>query len=289
VKNLEKINDCWVANKIIFGQSVDLIKRNPQKYGKMVLGLHLTPLIMGNTCCRDAYFFMRHVDDVLDGDLDIGRNPLEYVDEIRTDISNINEVHTHNIGILAKKSLNFLEKRKKETDNPRQDFLNGIDVMIQDNKRMVSKQVLTDLELKKYHNNSFDPYFNILFMCMNSGIRSSDINTFSYSQGFSYAIRDLEADWQKGLINIPKEILEQANLLGNTDFREVNSNLIVREWIGEESYRTKSILIQSLEDISKKPNEKRAIFLINGLSKTVENILETNIQPRKIISVSGNN
>lgn len=289
MKNLEKISDCWVANKVIFDQSVDLIKRNPQKYSKMVLGLHLTPLIMGNTCCRDAYFFMRHVDDVLDGDLDIGRNPLEYVGEIRKDIADINEVHIHNIGILAKRSLNFLEKRKKETDNPRQEFLNGIDVMIQDNKRMSSKQVLNYLELINYHNNSFDPYFNILFMCMNSGIRSSDINAFSYSQGFSYAIRDLEADWQKGLINIPEEVLRQANLLVDTDSREVKSNLIVRDWISEESSRTKSVLIQSLEDISKKENEKRAIFLINGLSKTVKNILETNIQPRKIISVSGNN
>jgi len=271
---MEKLNDYLEARKVVLQESMRVVGRDPKKYSKMVLGLWLMPLVIrGTEVAKDAYFFMRHIDDALDGDLDLKQNPLIYIEDIRKGVVNRNK-SDNPVCILAERSLKILEKRKKEGDNPKKDFLDGIDGMVKDYKRMQTREVLLGNDLRQNHISSFGPHHNISLVGIGSNLRSKDIETFSYCQGLAYGIQDFDTDWQRGLVNIPREILGMSRLTGEHRSEEIKSNSIVREWVNFESSKSRVNLEYFLENINDLPYEKSAKLLLNSLSKKVAKILK---------------
>lgn len=284
--NLEKISDYYQTRKIISGESNRLIERDPQKYRKMVTAICLAPMIRGGGVIKDAYFFMRHIDDVLDGDLILDQNPLNYVKSIRNDVLKGNQNQEYPIEKLAFRALEKLNKIKKK-DNPRSKFLDGIDGMMDDHKRMVNKLVLNSIQLRESFIKTFGPHYDIALMAIRSNLVGSlGVNNFYNCQGFAYGIRDLEIDWTRGLINIPKEVLEASNLKVSDAVVEVLENTIVKEWISDESAKNRTDLNSFYGELSQFNDERMANLIIRGLGKNVMGILETNINQPKIISIS---
>jgi phytoene/squalene synthetase len=274
MSQLERSIDYYQTRVLMIEESIRLIKTDPEKHTGKVLGLWMMPLLIrGTGIAKEAYFFMRHIDDVVDGDL-LVENPLSYVEEIRKDVFNDNQNQRYPIEKLAFRSLKVLNQRKKNGDNPKQDFLDGIDVAIRDHKRAEKKEILTADELSSYYIKSFDPHFNIMLTAVGSNLRSRDVETFSYCQYFAYGVQDFETDWQRGLINIPKETLKLAGLTVENSSKEIRSNLIVKQWVDFESHRNRIDLSNFLEDINNLPNEKSAQLLFNSLSKRVIRILD---------------
>lgn len=271
-------------------ESLRLIKGDSEKHTKKVIGLWLMPLLIrGSGVGRDAYFFMRNIDDIIDGDLVIKQDPLDYVSEIRKDIVANFQNPNYPVEKLAFRSIKSLNQRKKESDNPRQEFVNGIDGMMEDIKRRKTKQVLTADELERYYVKSFGPHFNIMSISIRSNLRDSDIKSFIHFQGLAYSIQDLSTDWQAGLINIPEEVLCQSGLKVSSSVFEVQSNPIVREWIASESCEKTKKLDTFLVQTSELKGEESANLILQSLSKRIKRIFESNILPRKIISVSDSN
>ena len=270
-------------------ESLRLIKRDSEKHTKKVIGLWMMPLLIrGSGVGRDAYFFMRNIDDVIDGDLIIQQDPMSYVSDIRKDIVDGYQNPDYPVEQLAFRSIKILNQRKKENDNPKQEFLNGIDGMTADFRRVAVKGILTSNDLEKYYVKSFGPHFNIMSMSIRSNLREKDIETFIICQGLAYTIQDLSTDWQRGLINIPKEVISQSSLTSSSNVSEVQSNSIVREWLREESKEKSEKLNSFLAKTSELKNEKSASLILNSLSRRINKIFESNILPRKTISVSGN-
>lgn len=274
MSQLERSIDYYQTRVLMIEESIRLIKTDSGKHTGKVLGLWMMPLLIrGTEIAKEAYFFMRHIDDVVDRDL-LVENPLSYVEEIRKDVFDDNQNQKYPIEKLAFRSLKVLNQRKKNDDNPKQDFLNGIDVAIRDYKRAENKEILTADELSNYYIESFDPHFNIMLTAVGSNLRSRDVETFSYCQYFAYGVQDFETDWQRGLINIPKETLKLSGLTVQNKPDEVKSNSIIKEWVDFESHKNRVDLGNFLEGINDLPSEKSAQLLLNSLSKRVIRILE---------------
>lgn len=288
--NLEKISDYCETRKIIREESTRLVERDSEKYKKMVAAICLAPVIRGGGVIKDAYFFMRHVDDVLDGDLILKQDPLDYAQNIREDILKEKQNPKYPIEKLAFRALGKLEKIKKGDNDPKNKFLDGIDGMIDDHKRMADKVVLEIPQLRESFIKTFGPHYDIALMAVRSDLVGSlGVNTFYNCQGFAYGIRDLEVDWPRGLINIPKEVLKVSNLEVSSDVSEVIGNRVVKEWIGDESNKNRADLTRFYGELAQNKDEKFANLIVRGLGKNVMGILEANMNQPKIIFVSGNN
>lgn len=72
-------------------ESVRLLRRDPKKYYTLISALHLGSLINFKTArlIRTAYLFVRHVDDILDGDSRLDGHAPDYVDSIRHQIESV--------------------------------------------------------------------------------------------------------------------------------------------------------------------------------------------------------
>jgi len=204
----------------------------------------------------------------------IKEDPLQYVEKIRSDLVNGVENRYCLVESLAYKSIRGLEKRRKEGDSPKKDFITGIDSMVRDYLRMSNKEVLEERDLKEYATNSFSPYNNIFLTSIGSNLRANDVKIFSYCQYFAYGVQDFDIDWQRGLVNIPREVLNSARLTIENSSAEVRSNLIVKDWVVSEVKQNRVDLKDFLGEIAETPNEKSANFLLNSLSKRVFNILD---------------
>src|SRR5262245_42821286 len=105
-------------------ETFKFIKVNPRKRIKRAAGLYLLSSQgreLGHAV-RSGYLFMRHIDDVIDGDRHLTSDPLAYVLDLRKQIETNQFKFDTKISALAKGALEYLETVKKPADNPRQDF-----------------------------------------------------------------------------------------------------------------------------------------------------------------------
>ena len=254
-------------------ESARLVLREPIKYGGLVAGLYLLSLKdkkLG-TAIRTSYFFLRHIDDCLDEGNGNRDEKLPYVLKLREEI----ELGQFDggMGDLAKCSLQILANNAGPDDNPKQDFLIVIDAMVFDYQRSKERRVLSRQELDEYYHDTFFSAVNLAFIGFNSPFRASDIPELSYGQGRVFSVRDLDEDWQRGVINIPKEILWEANLDQHSKIAEVRSSTVIREWLISELSQSKEGLIAVKIKLDQS-GEKLTSRLCNGVTKTASQLLK---------------
>lgn len=187
-------------------ESARLLIHEPRKYAGLVAGLYLLSLKdcdVGNVT-RASYLFVRHIDDLLDESKQSDEK-LPYVLTLRNEIVSNTFTKNPKISTLVQYSLDILERKARPEDNPRQDFVSVIDAMVFDYNRAGERRVLSKQELENYYHDTFFPVVNIALIGLGSQFRAIDIPELSYGQGRVFTVRDLEEDWQRGVINIPKE------------------------------------------------------------------------------------
>ena len=255
-------------------EAVKLLTRDPGKYGSLVAGLYLLSLRdrEQGKLLRSSYLFFRHVDDFLDeSDGTEDGKKLPYVLNLRDQIENNNFTRALKVSDLAEYALNALEKRARPNDSPRQDFLDGIDAIIFDYQRAKERRVLTSEELNKYYHDAFFPVVNLMLIGFESQFRADDIPALSYCQGRIFSIRDLEEDWKRGVINVPKEILDKAELTGESSIEDVKKSAAVSNWIRSELLKSKPELI-AVKNRLQSSGEKIIPRACNGVIKTMEGL-----------------
>ena len=131
---------------------------------------------------------------------------------------------------LATFAIDSLTQRSVPGENVRQEFVDAIDIMIQDYARSQKREVLSREELEEYFHNAFDPLINIALIGLGSKLRKNDLPSFGSLQARAYSIRDLEEDWEIGLINIPKEVLNKSGLHGDSAACEVRESAVVQSY-----------------------------------------------------------
>lgn len=213
-------------------EALGLLKRNPTMIRRHVIGTYLLSMkdCEVGSVARSSYLFLRHIDDVLDGDLEVKADPLEYVASLRSQVESGIYTGEPEVIRFVEHSLPILEKKTRPDDNPRRDFLNLIDAMVFDHRRLKERRILSSEQLEEYYKQTFSPLNNIMLIGLGSRFRACDIPEMSFCQGRVYSFRDLETDWHKGLINIPGEILNKTGLTNDSIFAEVTKSDIVRTY-----------------------------------------------------------
>lgn len=243
---------------LIAKEAAGLLVRRPDKL-KHVIGQYLISFKdreVGRTG-RATYFFIRYMDDLLDGDrtLPNGDQPLPHIASIRSQIERDNFTGKPEIMKLGEYALDALIRKARDGDDPRQEFLDEIDVMVFDNQRQSARRTLTTEQLNDYYLRTFSPLNNLMLIGLSSGLRASDIPEFSLCQGRVYSLEHLSADWRIGIINVPKEILEAAVLNSGSTFLEVIKSPVFKIWAQNELLESKAALLSLQEKFNCLPEK----------------------------------
>ncbi|MDP3917694.1 MAG: hypothetical protein Q8Q30_00765 [Candidatus Woesebacteria bacterium] len=249
---------------LVAREASNLIHRRPS-FVKLVVGLYALSLfdLENGRVMRASYLPVRFVDDLLDGDTKFKSNLLHYAEELKDNIIR-NSLTKTGVERQLKYAIDNLESRAKSGDNPRGDFVKSINSIIFDYHRAKERRVLTLSEVEDYYKTAFDPVINITLMATDSSIRSKDIPALSYGQGRVYSIRDIITDWQRGIINVPKEVLDECKLSSSSSSVEVGNNPIFKRWTNISLQETKPDLINT-QKFLKELNEKQTFLVCNSL------------------------
>ena len=227
-------------------EATGLIIRRPDKL-KHTAGLYLISFLDPEVSRigRAAYFFTRYMDDLLDGDrrLPNGDQVLPHIAAIRSQVATGKFTREPKIMELAEYSLDALQRKALAGDNPRQDFLDVIDIMVFDYHRRQDRQELSTKQLNDYYKKTFFPVHNIMLVGLEATLRAADIPTFSLCQGRVYSVEHLQADWRVGIINISEEVLKAADLTSQSSYEMVRQSPIVNSWARNELQESKAELL----------------------------------------------
>ena len=231
----------------------NLLQRRPDHL-KRVVSLYATSLLgyKRGLLLRKAYMPVRYIDDLLDGDAVYDGNPLEYTGNLKEQITTNDFDGGSNISLLLRSALVELEAKSGENDDFRGDFVRAISAIEFDYHRAIGRDVLSDSELREYYHNAFDPVMNITCGAIDSSVRAVDIPIMSIGQGVVQSYRDREVDWDRGIINIPKEALDTASLTSEQQFDEIDTNQLVVDWWASQLSEVKdgfSQLLPRLKDL----------------------------------------
>ncbi len=227
-----------------------LVNRS-SKYWIAVGPLYASTVITPMTAqvARAAYFFCRHIDDILDGDRIIPY-PREYVSSIQKGME----------GDSGPRIVDLYKFVMNRVDGVENDFRELIDMMLFDYDRSLEKRILTGQELRDYYRRLFFPVFDIGFRVVGSSLRGNDVSDMVEVLGRLYSIRDMEEDLSKGVINIPKEEIKQSGVY-DLSYTIVRSNSHLLRWMNVEVYK------QS-QELSRQKSVLRTIGNDNGIWKS---------------------
>lgn len=251
------------VEQVVASEARRFVSKDPTKL-KLVAGLYALSgvnLELGKVA-RASYFFIRHLDDLLDGEMAGVADLLGYTEDLRDQVTSRQFKDTPRIGRLAAYALPVLERRGQPSDNPGADFVQVIDAMVFDYHRRLERRTLTEDELATYYNDTLDPGTNLMLMGFRSDLRAGDIPAFSPNLGRLYSIRDFKKDWEHGFINIPGEVLAANNLISSQDFVEVAGHAGIQEWFGDEIADASAWLQAVRQDIPS--HERLTRIVLNG-------------------------
>lgn len=258
-------------------EAINLIKRRPDHI-KRVISLYAASLLgyRRGLLLRKAYMPVRDVDDLLDGDLKFDGDPLDFVENLQNQIATNEFDQNSNISVLLASALFELESKAKQNDDFRKDFIWAIDTIKFDYHRARLRKVLSKEELTAYYHNAFDPVMNITCGAIDSSVRSADIPEMSTGQGIVQSYRDRKIDWERGIINIPKSVLESANLNNESNFGKVDTNPVIQKWWKDELSNVKlgfEKLLPKLKSLSEPRTYLMCRGLVRSLTKRIDRVI----------------
>lgn len=168
---------------------------------------------------RASWCLAQHVDDVLDGDREVLSDPEAYARGVLRVLSG-GEPDDSPAQILAA----FVRDRV-----PREELAELFEELIVDRRRMSEQRAMGAAELAEHHRKTFALSLDLTLILTGAELRAADAPELVDALSWCSPVRDLAEDWEKGLINVPAEVLAQA--------RGDLTAPAVREWLREEHQR----------------------------------------------------
>ncbi len=230
------------------------LARRSVKYWHLVGKLYLESIMNPHSArvFRAAYFFCRHIDDVLDDDRVISSDPEAYVHDILNAMKK--GYKGPPIVDLYNFAINHIQKMANDSDDPESYFVRVIeDAMLFDYNRAKDSRILTRNEIETYYEDTFVPVTDLALIIAGSKLRTDQIPEIVTAQGHIFTIRDMKKDLEKGIINIPHEELEKAGVTGESlYYGTVRQNSSLVSWMDDEveTYRSElNVLKEKLSDV----------------------------------------
>ncbi len=193
---------------------------------------------------RAGYCLAQHVDDVLDGDRDVGCDPEECVRELLRHSS------------LARYVVTELRADKG-------DLFGLFDLLLFDHRRRKDRLTLTAEELREHHRRTFYYSLNLTLIVCGAELRAADAGELISALAWCSVMRDLDEDLNKGLINIPAEVLEEAATQGAAavEYGQLVRTEAVRNWMRAEYGRGLAAMEQCAARLKLQESRKGAAIL----------------------------
>ncbi len=201
---------------------------------------------------RVGFCFLQHVDDLLDGDRPSVREPSEVIEDVISQL----ERRTFDegaLGCLAHCLSDELAHFQSDRDDPRAELVTLIRHMQRDRFRVEHGQLLTEDELRVHHQLTFHHAVNLMLVLGDTQVRAADVPSLIEAFGWCSVMRDLQEDLEKGLVNIPRSVVDAARSKGNVplDFDSLVASPPVLQWLRDEHARAVEHLNQSESEIGK--------------------------------------
>ena len=233
---IEQLSAQFDSYNTIKTLAAELVDRDPVKYS-----VHKHPLALiaafGGLPYWEGYYFHRYIDDILDSDIK-HQDPVVRVNFLRQEILSGFEPKDDRINDpilrLGERYLTFAQEHNPFPDrDPRQECLRSIDGMLYDYYRGEHRVPLTKERLDAYYDMTFDSVLTIAEMLIRAPVEPSVKQLLIYGQGEIYSLRDLDEDWDAGILNIPTEVLDLAGLNNASTIDEVRRNTTIQQWVLE--------------------------------------------------------
>lgn len=254
-------------------ESVRFLRKDPAKL-PMVLSLYAASIagFDAGELTRAAYFFIRHLDDALDGEipLDVIKShgypdPRAYAEALRDQAFGLTDLGPSRIARLGRRAITGLSERVKYGEDTTSLNSDIIDELIFDYERRLSRESVSAERLSQYYG-LFNAFLDITFIALGRKTRTSQFPDFGPSQGRLYSIRDLGKDWDLGIVNVPEDVLQAAEIATTDPYRALAGSPITQDWAREEVEAGRRGMISTLDSL-KHVDERIPRLLVSGLAK----------------------
>jgi len=240
INGMAELLDPVKIEKICLREFLFFVRRN-RRYSITFLAIYFYSLFgwRRTRLLRACHCLAQHIDDVLDGDRKIDRPPLDYIDELLDQIETGEYDLNSPISTLACFVFNEAGVRSTANKNIRVELLSLFKTLRVDRQRLDKHMPFPKEKLDEQHRMTFIHSINVSLMITDSNLLASDVPEMVGALCWVSPMRDLREDLQRGLINIPLEVLEQA--CGKDplsfDYDELVAALPIQNWIRQEFQR----------------------------------------------------
>jgi phytoene/squalene synthetase len=191
---------------------------------------------------RVAYCLAQHVDDVLDGDrpatpADV--EPEAYVRALLVVLDGGPLSRPAEEAGTAELLAAYLATALEPATTGMKDELSELfAVLIEDRRRMDERRTMTSPALAEHHRRTFHLALDLAFQLSGSRLRAVDTPELIEALAWSSPVRDLDEDLEKGLINVPAEVIAEAGWTGREENLEpILDTPAVVDWLRREHRR----------------------------------------------------
>ncbi len=250
------------------------IKKDPSKL-PLVAGLYAASIAAPGSgrLTRATYFFIRHLDDVLDGEMrpsyvsdEATNNPIDYARDLQQQILGNAHFDTTPIANMGRYAVTGLQKRARPNEDPRLLLSGIIEGMIFDNERRMQRKISSRDELMGYYA-LFNDFMDVTLMGLGEHERTSSFPMFGPSQGRLYSVRDIRKDWALGIINIPSDVINESDVSPITPIDDVTSDHSVQSWMKTEIQEGTQGMRETLDILDTLPDARPTKMMVRGLAK----------------------
>jgi phytoene/squalene synthetase len=185
---------------------------------------------------RAGYCLLQHLDDVADGDRDVGVDPGAYLAQVVDEIARERFSRSSIPSVLAAHVVPELRARACGGTDPLRDLQDLIRILAFDRERAARGLVLPEAELRAHHRRTFELSLGLTLVTAESDLTPKDAEALIDALCWCSPMRDLSEDLERGLINVPAEVLAAAGIAGRPG-RETASHPALRPWIRSELAR----------------------------------------------------
>ena len=250
------------------------IKKDPSKF-PLVASLYTSSIAVPGSgrLARATYFFIRHLDDVLDGEMsslhvpeEVIKNPVDYARNLQQQI--LGNIHFDKTPIanMGHYAITGLQQRAHPDEDPRFLLSGIIDGMIFDNERRTQRKVSSRDELMGYYA-LFNDFMDVSLMGLGENERTSSFPIFGFSQGRLYSVRDIRKDWALGIVNIPSDVMNEAGISPIIPIDNVVGNPLVQSWIRTEIQDGVQGMREALDILDTLKDARPTRMMVRGLAK----------------------
>ena len=243
--------------------------RRHRRYATIALALSAAslPRWRRNRLLRTGFCALQAIDDLLDGDRPSAREPLDVVQELRAQIEARAFDASEPLSRLVAAFVADLEAVGGR--NAMNDAVRLIEVMERDRRRQLAGALMDGDTLRAHHRETFTLSLDLMLLAGRCDLRAGDVPELIDALGWCSTVRDLEEDLAKGLVNIPSEVVDRADVTAATSLSMLATDTHVRTWLNAEGERARKWLAQTEHRLADSANRRGARVLLR-FSRSME-------------------